>query len=403
MIQLYTKKGCKNCDILKTVLTQNGIDVETVSVGSLEHIRKKYIDFDEQFDYINSFPVLVNTIGNENDAPIILGFEESMKMYNEELLDKANNKYTLFPINPKYQHMYELYKKSRASYWQPEEIDFSKDDNDLIKLTGDEKNFIQNILAFFAASDSLVLENIGCNFSQEIQIQEILHCYAIQMGIEAIHSETYSLLLDRYIKNNDEKLKLFNALKHIETIKTKGAWVKKWTNQSQMFAKRLLAFICVEGIMFSGSFCAIYWLKDRGLLPGLCFANELISRDEGLHTSVGIEVYKLLNHKLKASEVYEIVCEAVAHEKEFITESIPCRLIGMNSDMMKDYIEYVCDYVLSNLGYPKFYNKENPFDFMEKISLDGKTNFFEKRVGEYSKAGVMVSNEEQCFKLDEEF
>ena len=403
MIHLYSKKGCKNCDVLKKTLTQNGIKFENITIGSLEHIRKKYIDFDEQFDYIDTFPVLVNTIGNENDVPIILGFEESMKLYSEDLLNTANNKYTLFPINPKYQHMYELYKKSRASYWQPEEIDFSKDDNDLIKLSQDEKHFIHNILAFFAASDSLVLENIGCNFSKEIQIQEVLHCYAIQMGIEAIHSETYSLLLDRYIKSNEEKMKLFNALQNIKTIKAKGAWVKKWTNPDQMFAKRLLAFICVEGIMFSGSFCAIYWLKNRGLLPGLCFANELISRDEGLHTSVGIEVYKLLKNKPIANEVYEIVCEAVSHEKEFITESIPCRLIGMNSVMMKDYIEYVCDYVLTNLGYPKFYNKENPFEFMEKISLDGKTNFFEKRVGEYSKAGVMVSNEDQCFKLDEEF
>lgn len=400
---IYTKNGCKNCEILKNVLNKVGnYEISIENVGSLEHVRKTYEDFDEQFDSINEFPVSINTGGNENDAPIILNFSDSMKMYGEVILDPRNNKYTLFPIV--YDSIYEQAKKARAVFWQPEEIDFSKDYSDLTKLNNQETHFIFHILAFFAASDALVLENLECNFSQEIQIQEILHALAIQKGIEAIHSETYSILLDTYVKDQMQKTQLFSALEKIKTIKDKALWVKKFTNQNtQPFAKRLLAFICVEGIMFSGSFCAIYWLKDRSLLPGLTFSNELISRDEGLHTNMGISIYNMLKHKLKYNDVKEVITSAVNHEKEFITEAIPCSLIGMNSKLMCQYIEYVADRTIIQLGYPKIYNSECPFEFMEKISLSGKTNFFEKRVGEYSKAGVMVSQQEQCFKLDEEF
>lgn len=400
---VYSKKNCNQCDIVKEVLENNKIDYKEEKVGSLEHVRRLYEDqegTDEQFDFISSFPVIVKLV---NDQPIIFGYEEAMKQYYEPIIDKKNNNYTLFPIKPEYAHFYEIYKKERACYWQPEEIDFSKDDADLLKLNENEKYFIFYIIAFFAASDGLVLENLGINFSKEIQIQEILHAYAIQTGIEAIHSETYSILLDRYVKDETKKMEMFNAMKNIESIKNKSLWVKKWTDPSLPLSKRIVAFCCVEGIMFSGSFCSIYWLKERGLLPGLCFANELISRDEGMHTNLGVEVYKILRKKLSPDEIYEIIGGAVEHEIDFITNAIPCRLIGMNSDLMIEYIKYVSDRLITQLGYPKLYNAKCPFQFMEKISLSGKTNFFEKRVGEYSKAGVMVDSEEQCFKLDEEF
>ena len=397
-IVVYSKKNCDQCTILKEMMKKCGIVFEERNAGNLEQVRVEYEEYDEQFDFIRSFPVVIE------DGNNIIGFDEAMFKYGEPILDKKNNKYTLFPVDDRYQIFYDIYKKSRASFWQVEEIDFSKDDADLLKLTQDEKYFINHIIAFFAASDGIVLENIGTNFAQEIQIQEILHAYAIQTGIEAIHSETYSLLLDRYVKDPVKKLSMFKAIENVKTIKKKAEWVGRWTDpESKSFAKRLIAFCCVEGIMFSGSFCSIYWLKERGLLPGLCFANELISRDEGLHTTMGVEIFKTLKHKPKKNEVEQIVKEAVMHEIEFVTEAFPCRLIGMNSDLMVRYIKFVADRLLLQLGYTKVYEEDCPFDFMEKISLSGKTNFFEKRVGEYAKAGVMALEEEQCFKLDEEF
>lgn len=403
MLFVYSKKNCHQCTKLKKVLNKNSIEYEEKVVGSLQAVCSIYKDYDEQFDFINSFPVLVDTKGNINDAPIIMGYDEAMKKYYEPILDKNNNKYTLFPINDKYAHFYELGKKMRASYWQPEEIDFSEDLKDLNSMSTDEKYFTNFILAFFAASDGLVLENIGINFAKEIQIQEILHPYGIQTGIEVIHAETYSILLDTYVKDSQEKMKLFRAIENFESIKKKAEWVDNYTNRDLKFSQRLLAFACVEGIMFSGSFCSIYWLKERGLLPGLCFANELISRDEGMHTTLSVEIYKILQNKLSTEEVTQVITSAVEHEIEFITQAIPCRMIGMNSDLMIQYIKFVADRLISQLGYPKIYNIECPFDFMEKISLSGKTNFFEKRVGEYAKSGVMASKEEQCFKLDEDF
>jgi len=397
-IILYSKQNCDQCIILKEMLKIVGIKFEERKVANLEQVRVQYEDCEEQFDFIRSFPVLVE------DEKNILSFDESMIKYGEPILDKRNNKYTLFPVDDRYNVFYEIYKKSRASFWQPEEIDFSKDDADLLKLSHDEQYFINHIIAFFAASDGIVLENIGTNFSQEIQVQEILHAYAIQTGIEAIHSETYSLILDRYVKDNTKKIQMFKAIENIKSIKKKAEWVGKWTDpEKHSFAKRLIAFCCVEGIMFSGSFCSIYWLKERGLLPGLCFANELISRDEGLHTNMGVEIFKTLAHRPRKEEVYEIINEAVSHEIEFITEAFPCKLIGMNSELMIKYIKFVADRLLLQLGYTKIFNEECPFDFMEKISLSGKTNFFEKKVGEYAKAGVMSSEKDQCFKLDEDF
>lgn len=399
MMYLYSKENCSQCTVIKNLFKVINLEVDYRKVKNLEEIIENHEDMERDIEKMRSFPILVNTSENYS-----IDYQDIITKYNEDILDNINNKYTLFPINKKYEIFYELYKKQRACFWQPEEIDFSKDHNDLQKMNANEKYFIFYILAFFAASDSLVLENLGTNFNVEIQIQEILHTLAFQTGMEAIHSETYSILLDTYVKDDNEKHKLFNALSNIDSIKKKGLWVKKWTDKNtKPFNKRVIAMCIVEGVMFSGSFCSIYWLKERGYLPGLCFANELISRDEGMHTNTSIEIYKKLKNKLSQSEIYEIISEAVSYEIEFITQAIPCAMIGMNSSLMEQYIKFVADRLLVQLNYKKLYDIENPFSFMEKISLNGKTNFFEKRVGEYSKAGVMVSKEKQCFSLNEDF
>jgi ribonucleoside-diphosphate reductase beta chain len=298
-----------------------------------------------------------------------------------------------------------MYKKARASFWQPEEISLKDDMTDWHSLTDDERFFISRVLAFFSASDGIVNENLNLNFGSEVQFPEARAFYTFQTAIESIHSETYGLLLDKYIQNPSEKLKLQNGMQTIDSVKKKAHWALKWTNSDRTFAERLIAFACVEGIMFSGSFCAIFWLKKRGLMPGLSFSNELISRDEGLHTEFAVLLYtQYIKHKLEPEIVFRIVKEAVEHEKEFIIDSLPCRLIGMNSEMMSQYIEYVADHLLVSLGYSKIWNSPIPesFQFMETLSLSGKTNFFEKRVGEYAKAGVMDEGE-QIFDLNSDF
>jgi ribonucleotide reductase beta subunit family protein with ferritin-like domain len=324
-------------------------------------------------------------------------------MNPEPLLTNTNNSYTLLPIN--YNNLWNLYKKALASYWTVEEIDLSKDMNDWNKLNNNEQYFIKNILAFFAGSDGIVVENLAIRFMSDIKANEATCFYGFQIAIENIHSEMYSLLIDTYIKDNDEKNKLFNGIDTIPCITKKANWAIKWINDTNSsFAKRVVAFACVEGIFFSGSFCAIFWLKKRGLMPGLTSSNELISRDEGLHTDFAVEIYKLLNNKLDYETIKEIVCDAVSIEKEFITESLPCKLIGMNSILMTEYIEFVADRLIVQLGYDKIYNSKNPFDFMEMISLEGKTNFFEKRVMEYSKANILSENKNNKeFNLDAVF
>jgi len=270
-------------------------------------------------------------------------------------------------------------------FWRAEEIDLSQDLTDWKKLDDNERHFVKMILAFFAASDGIVLENLGMRFLSEVQLPEARAAYGFQLMMENIHSETYSLLIDTYVKEKDEKTKLFKALENFPCIKKKADWSVKWINDKRSnFATRLLAFVCVEGIFFSGSFCAIYWLKKRGLMPGLTFSNELISRDEGMHTDFAILLYSKLIKKAKKSKVHELFKEAVSIEKEFICDALPCKLIGMNDKLMAQYIEFVADRLLVQLGYPKLFKVGNPFDFMEMISLDGKTNFFEKRVGDYS-------------------
>ncbi|MBL0340328.1 MAG: ribonucleotide-diphosphate reductase subunit beta [Bacteroidetes bacterium] len=318
----------------------------------------------------------------------------------EVLLQENKDRFVLLPI--KYPEIWKMYKKHEASFWTAEEIDLSPDLKDWERLTNDEQHFVKHILAFFAASDGIVNENLAVNFMKEVQLPEARCFYGFQIMIENIHSETYSLLIDTYIKDPIEKDRLFHALDTVPCVQKKAEWALKWINNGS-FAERLVAFAAVEGIFFSGSFCSIFWLKKRGLMPGLSFSNELISRDEGLHCDFACLLYSMLDTKLSQQRIYEIIEDAVKNEHEFVTDALPVSLIGMNSKLMCQYIEFVADRLLVSLGYPKIYNATNPFDFMETISLQGKTNFFEKRVAEYQKAGVMNTKEQQEFKLDEDF
>lgn len=319
----------------------------------------------------------------------------------EPLLTENPNRFVLFPIQ--HNDVWQMYKKAEASFWTAEEIDLSQDQKDWDNLNDGERHFISHVLAFFAASDGIVNENLAVNFMQEVQMAEARCFYGFQVMMENIHSETYSLLIDTYIKDPKQKDHLFNALETVPCVKKKGDWAIKWIN-SENFTERLIAFAAVEGIFFSGSFCSIFWLKKRGLMPGLTFSNELISRDEGLHCDFACLLYKdHLQNKLPEARVHEIIQDAVQIEQEFVTDALPVNLIGMNAKTMSQYIEFVADRLLESLGYSKIYGASNPFDFMEMISLQGKTNFFEKRVAEYQKAGVMSERTENAFSLNEDF
>lgn len=302
----------------------------------------------------------------------------------EHILQENKDRFVMFPL--KYHDIWEMYKTAEHSFWTAEEIDLAVDLVDWDeKLNNDEKHFIKMVLAFFAASDGIVNENLAENFLKEVQYPEAKSFYGFQIAMENVHSETYSLLIDTYIKDEKEKDKLFHAIDNYPSIKEKADWALKWI-QSESFAERLIAFAAVEGIFFSGSFCSIFWLKRRGLMPGLAFSNELISRDEGLHCKFACLIYnKYIKNKLSEDRIKEIICSAVEIEKVFITESLPVSLIGMNAELMKQYIEFVADFWLMELGCSKVYGTQNPFDFMDMLSLQGKTNFFEKRVGEYKK------------------
>lgn len=318
----------------------------------------------------------------------------------EPLLDPNPDRFCTFPI--KYHDIWEMYKKAEASFWTAEEVDLSEDVKHWVSLSKNERHFISHVLAFFASSDGIVLENLAVRFMKDIQVPEARAFYGFQIMIEGIHSEMYALLIENYIKDPQEKMHLFKAIQTIPIIEKKAEWALRWIGSERSFAERLIAFACIEGIFFSGSFCAIFWLKKRGMMPGLTFSNELISRDEGLHRDFACLLYSHLNQKLEYSVLLEIVRSAVTLEKEFICEALPVNLIGMNSDMMSQYIEFVADHLLASLGVPKHYNVSNPFDWMEMISLQGKTNFFEKRVGEYQKAGVMGNNS-HTFSVDADF
>ena len=325
-----------------------------------------------------------------------------VEIKNEPILKENSNRFVLFPIE--HDDIWSYYKKAEASFWTAEEIDLGQDLKDWDTLTGDERHFIKHVLAFFAASDGIVNENLAENFVSEVQYTEAKFFYGFQIAIENIHSETYSLLIDTYVKDVKEKDGLFNALDTMDCVKKKADWALRWIDEGN-FAERLVAFAAVEGIFFSGSFCSIFWLKKRGLMPGLTFSNELISRDEGLHCDFACLLYN--NHlvnKLSNEAIQTIIVDAVTIEKEFVTDALPVRLIGMNAELMCQYIEFVADRLLMELNCSKIYHATNPFDFMEMISLQGKTNFFEKRVGEYQKAGVLNSeNDNDKFSLDQDF
>ena len=322
------------------------------------------------------------------------------KNQTEILLAPDDNRFVMFPI--KHQDVWEMYKKQVDCFWRAEEIDLTKDLANWDSLNHDEKYFISMILAFFAASDGIVLENLASRFMMDVQVSEARAFYGFQIAMENVHSETYSLLIETYIKDTEEKHKLFNAIENFPCIKKKSDWAQKWIHDNRSsFATRLVAFACVEGIFFSGAFCSIYWLKKRGLMPGLTFSNELISRDEALHCEFAVLLYSKLTKKVDRAKIQELIREAVEIETEFICEALPCKLIGMNSELMTQYIKFVADRLVVQLGYKKIYGVSNPFDFMELISLEGKTNFFERKVGEYSLANK--NKNDGIFELTDEF
>jgi ribonucleotide reductase beta subunit family protein with ferritin-like domain len=316
----------------------------------------------------------------------------------EEILVQTTDRFTTFPI--RYPDLWALYKKAVGSFWTAEEIDLGGDLKDWVRLKPEEQHFIKTILAFFASSDGIVMENIDLNFGTEVQIAEARSFYAYQGFNEAIHGETYSLMIDKLVQDKAEKDDLFRAIETVPAVKRKAEWALAWLDRSAPFAQRLVAFACMEGIFFSGSFCAIFWLKKRGLMPGLSFSNELISRDEGLHLDFAVALFQHLKRKPSQEVIHKMVESAVTIEEGFITEALPCRLIGMDADQMNQYIRYVADRMLKQLGYEPLFGAENPFAWMETISLEGKTNFFEKRVGDYSKRMV---EEGDAVRFDEEF
>ncbi|MGB0452773.1 MAG: ribonucleotide-diphosphate reductase subunit beta [Bacteriovoracaceae bacterium] len=329
--------------------------------------------------------------------------ETSPEANLDPILAPSSDRFVLFPIQ--YQDVWEMYKKHMAVFWTAEEIDLMPDLADWEKLNDNERHFISHVLAFFAASDGIVNENLALRFYNDVQVPEARCFYGFQIAMENIHSETYSLLIDTYIKDPVEKQKHFNAIDELPCVSKKANWALKWIQSDKSFAHRLVAFAAIEGIFFSGSFCAIFWLKKRGLMPGLCTSNEFISRDEGLHCEFACLIHSHLikENQLDTEEIKQIILEAVEIEKEFITEALPVSLIGMNSDLMTQYIEFVADHWLDQLGCPKHFETANPFDWMELISLEGKTNFFEKRVSEYQKSGVMSDKGQNTFTLDAEF
>jgi len=346
-------------------------------------------------------PAPVSQDLGEQKGPQQGGALDHGEWQDEVLLKENPMRFVLFPIN--HDAIWHMYKKAVASFWTVEEVDLSEDMRDWEKLSDGERHFISHVLAFFAASDGIVNENLAMRFSNEVQLPEARCFYGFQIAIENIHSEMYSLLIDTYIKDEAEKTHLLTAIETVPAVTKKAEWALRWIDNGT-FPERLIAFACVEGIFFSGSFCAVFWMKKRGLMPGLTFSNELISRDEGLHRDFACLLYGMLEHKLPEERVLSIVREAVEMEKEFVTEALPVNLIGINGGMMCEYIEFVADHLLGSLGFDKMYNRANPFDWMELISLEGKTNFFEKRVGEYAKAGVMSENaEDNMFSLDADF
>jgi len=385
-VEILSKEGCQYCDITVDLCKEYRLEYKKTLVEK-DELKKRCGAQASVYPQIFMNDELIGTYFDFQDY-----LEDA-----EPMLLPTLDRFTVFPIQ--HENLWSMYKKAQMSNWTAEEIDFSKDMDDWHSLSENEKHFIKYVLAFFAGSDGIVFENLNDNFASEVQYTEARSFYAYQEHNEMVHGETYSKLIDKYIRNSSEKKQLFEAIQTIPCIENKAKWAMKWFNKDRSFGERLIAFACVEGIFFSGSFCAIFWLKKRGLLPGLCFSNELISRDEGLHLEFAIELFKMLKHKPNKSIIKEIVKDAVSIEKEFITDALPCSLIGMNSEKMSEYIEYVADRLLKQSGHDKIWDTQNPFDFMENISLDGKTNFFEKRVGDYGK----LDEDSTSIEFNEEF
>jgi ribonucleotide reductase beta subunit family protein with ferritin-like domain len=394
MFTILTKPGCPWCDDAKKILSDHGLSFKEVSCpGTLA------AELESRGHRVKAttYPVVLR--GTD-----YVGTHDQLKDLLTEPLLKPNGsrRFTPFPIQ--HNDMWQMYLKAVASFWTADEVSMADDLADWVKLDEDERHFIKHVLAFFAGSDGIVMENLNANFGVEVQVPEARQFYAYQSFNESIHSQSYGLMIESLVQSSTERDKLFNAIETIPAVAKKAAWATKWLDPTRRFAERLVAFACVEGILFSGSFCAIFWLKQRGLMPGLGLFNQFISRDEGLHQDFAAMLYSdHLVHKLTHSQIETIVREAVDNEKEFIIDAIPCKLIGMNSDLMGEYIEYVADRLVVSLGHEAVYGAKNPFKWMELISLSGRTNFFEKVPSEYQKAGVMAKAEDQIFAIDADF
>ena len=397
---IVSKSACTYCDAVKDLMTRHNASFEVVDC----------VDWNDAQCILNTyglstasktFPMVFVIQSGGAGARMIGGFEATRDSFEEPLLASRVDRFCMFPIEMP--DIWSLFKKAQASYWVVEEISLREDVADYEALKPEEKQFINHVLAFFAESDGIVSENLALNFFKEVQSAEVRGFYAFQLAMEQVHSEMYSLLIDSFVKDQNEKRRLFNATAHLPAVKAKAEWAMKWLDTSRRFAERLFAFTCVEGILFSGSFCAIYWLKQRGILPGLCLSNAFISRDEGLHQEFGTTLYRRLVRKLSDETAHEIVKEAVENEIVFINDAMRCDMIGMNPRLMAQYIQYVGDRLLVDMGHPKAYNATNPFDFMNLISLRGKENFFERVPSEYARAGVMATPEDQTFADDEDF
>lgn len=397
---VFSKEGCTWCDKAKALLAAKGHSYTVVPCASMEQLRDHLGQrgLGPLREHVTTFPQILE------GQRYVGGYLQLQEYMDEPLLraEVGTRRFTPFPL--RYHDMWDMYKRAVASFWTADEIGLAQDVTDWRdKLTDDERHFVKHVLAFFAGADGIVMENLQQNFGVEVQVAEARAFYAYQTFNEAVHNQTYALLIDALIDDAKERERLFWAIETLPAVQKKAGWATKWLNPTRRFAERLLGFMCVEGILFSGSFCAIFWLKQRGLMPGLGLSNQFISRDEGLHQQFGALLYSHLKHRLTQGEAEAIVREAVENEKEFIVEAIPCRLVGMNSDLMSQYIEFVADRLLLSVGYEAAYGAANPFSWMELLSLSGKDNFFERFSSEYQKAGVMARAEDQTFGLDDDF
>jgi ribonucleotide reductase beta subunit family protein with ferritin-like domain/glutaredoxin len=391
--------SCPYCDKALALLAAKAVPHKRIECQSFEHLTQTMWHLYGTQPVSATYPQIIEL--RNGTARLVGGYDKLCDALDEPILEDNPLRFTLFPIQ--YPDLYDMYQKALASFWTPQEVSLAEDVSDwTAKLSDDDRYFIKHVLSFFAGSDGIVMENLAGNFAREVQIPEARQFYASQMLIEAIHSEQYALLIDT-LATPDEALGLFQAIESNNAVRKKAAWAQKYLDPTRRFAERLVAFVCVEGILFSGSFCAIYWLKRRGVMPGLCLSNEFISRDEALHYNFGVQLYRHLRHPLPEDIAKQIVTEAIETELEFVVDAIPCRLVGMNAELMQQYIKFVADRALTDLGYGKMYNAVNPFPWMELIGLTSKTNFFERLPSDYQRAGVMASSEQQTFGIDEDF